>query len=136
MSGCRPTHPTLPSLLRDAGYATSLIGKWHLGCCRRSGRCKAATSDFWGFRTGALDYYSHRDARDEADLWNGDVAIERTGYMTDLLGDERRRYHRAARTEQAPVPAQPALQRAALAVGGARRSGGIRAAADHTAASL
>ena len=29
--GLPPEHPTLPSLLRDAGYATALIGKWHLG---------------------------------------------------------------------------------------------------------
>ena len=29
--GLPPEHPTLPSLLRNAGYATALIGKWHLG---------------------------------------------------------------------------------------------------------
>ena len=30
--GLPPEHPTLPSLLRKAGYGTTLIGKWHLGC--------------------------------------------------------------------------------------------------------
>lgn len=29
--GLPPEHPTMPSLLRDAGYATALIGKWHMG---------------------------------------------------------------------------------------------------------
>ena len=29
--GLPPEHPTLPSLLRKAGYGTTLIGKWHLG---------------------------------------------------------------------------------------------------------
>jgi len=29
--GIPPSHPTLPSLLREAGYETALIGKWHLG---------------------------------------------------------------------------------------------------------
>jgi arylsulfatase A-like enzyme len=29
--GLPPEHPTLPSLLKRAGYGTSLIGKWYLG---------------------------------------------------------------------------------------------------------
>ena len=29
--GLPPGHPTVASLLRDAGYATALVGKWHLG---------------------------------------------------------------------------------------------------------
>jgi arylsulfatase A-like enzyme len=85
--GLPPAHPTLPSLLRSAGYATSLIGKWHLGALPTFGPLQSGYDHFWGFRTGTLDYYSHRNARGEADLWDGDVAIQQTGYMTDLLGD-------------------------------------------------
>src|SRR5215217_6438949 len=39
--GLPPEHPTLPSLLRQAGYATALIGKWHLGVPPRFGPLKS-----------------------------------------------------------------------------------------------
>ena len=29
--GLPPEHPTLPSLLKKAGYGATLLGKWHLG---------------------------------------------------------------------------------------------------------
>jgi arylsulfatase A-like enzyme len=35
--GLPPEHPTLPSLLKKAGYSTTLIGKWHLGVLPRFG---------------------------------------------------------------------------------------------------
>jgi arylsulfatase A-like enzyme len=85
--GLPPEHPTLPSLLRDAGYATALIGKWHLGMPPKFGPLKSGYQEFWGIRTGAIDYYSHRNARGEDDLWDGDAAVHQSGYLTDLLGD-------------------------------------------------
>jgi arylsulfatase A-like enzyme len=85
--GLPPGHPTLPSLLRNAGYATTLVGKWHLGVLPAFGPLQSGYDHFWGFRTGALDYYSHRNSRGEDDLWDGDVAVRQPGYMTDLLGD-------------------------------------------------
>ena len=39
--GLPPEHRTLPALLRDAGYATALIGKWHLGALPRFGPLKS-----------------------------------------------------------------------------------------------
>jgi len=33
---CTPAHPTIASLLRDAGYRTGFVGKWHAGSSRRS----------------------------------------------------------------------------------------------------
>jgi len=88
--GLPPEHPTLPSLLRNAGYATHLAGKWHLGQLPRYGPLKSGYDHFWGFRGAALDYFTHKAGTADtapADLWDDDVPIERSGYLTDLLGD-------------------------------------------------
>ncbi|HET7084784.1 MAG TPA: sulfatase-like hydrolase/transferase [Rhizomicrobium sp.] len=85
--GLPPDHPTLPSLLKKHGYATTLLGKWHLGYLPDYGPLKSGYDHFWGFRGGALDYYTHTDPNHKDDLWDGDVPVHETGYMTDLLGD-------------------------------------------------
>jgi arylsulfatase A-like enzyme len=85
--GLPPEHPTLPSLLRKVGYGTRLVGKWHLGVPPAFGPLKSGYDRFWGIRTGAVDYYSHKNSRGMHDLWDGDEAIEQAGYLTDLLGD-------------------------------------------------
>ncbi len=80
-AGLPPGHPTLPSLLRKAGYGTTLVGKWHLGTLPNYGPLLSGYDHFYGFRNGAIDYYTHSN-----DLWDGDVKIEQAGYMTELLG--------------------------------------------------
>ncbi len=85
--GLPPGHPTLPSLLRGAGYGTTLIGKWHLGSPPLFGPSRSGYDHFWGIRSGAIDYYSHINPRGEHDLWDGDARIDQAGYLTDLLGD-------------------------------------------------
>jgi arylsulfatase A-like enzyme len=83
--GLPPEHPTLPSLLKKAGYSSTLLGKWHLGVLPKFGPLKSGYDHFYGFRGGAVDYFSHSAGRGE-DLWEDDVPIHRTGYLTDLLG--------------------------------------------------
>ncbi len=85
MIGLPPEHPTLPSLLKKAGYGTTLLGKWHLGNLPNFGPLKSGYDHFWGFRTGGLDYFSHKFGMDG--LWDDDVSIQQAGYLTDLLGD-------------------------------------------------
>jgi arylsulfatase A-like enzyme len=88
--GLPPEHPTLPSLLKKAGYGTTLVGKWHLGWLPDYGPLQSGYDHFWGFRGGGLDYFTHKSGpanTDTADLWDGDVKIEQAGYLTDLLGD-------------------------------------------------
>ena len=54
--GLPPEHPTLPSLLRQVGYRTTLVGKWHLGLLPDFGPLKSGYDHFYGFRSGAVDY--------------------------------------------------------------------------------
>jgi arylsulfatase A-like enzyme len=77
---------TLPSLLKKAGYGTTLVGKWHLGSLPSFGPLQSGYDHFYGFRGGALDYYSHQGTDQKDDLWDDDVAIHQVGYLTDLLG--------------------------------------------------
>jgi arylsulfatase A-like enzyme len=84
--GLPPSHPTLPSLLRKAGYQTALVGKWHMGALPKYGPLQSGYDHFWGFRGGGLDYF-HHSFMGEPDLWDDDRAIEKPGYLTDLIGD-------------------------------------------------
>jgi arylsulfatase A-like enzyme len=89
--GLPPDHPTLPSLLRKAGYGTTLLGKWHLGRLPDYGPLKSGYDHFWGFRGGDLDYFTHKSGgaqSDTDDLWDDDVKIHQTGYLTDLLAEQ------------------------------------------------
>jgi len=83
--GLPPGHPTLPSLLGAAGYATALVGKWHLGYPPHFGPRKSGYQEFFGYHAGGADYFAHTNPRGAPDLWENETAIERDGYLTDLL---------------------------------------------------
>src|SRR5499426_4340874 len=57
--GLPPSHPTLPSLLKKAGYGTSLVGKWHLGYLPDYSPLKSGYDRFFGIFGGAADYFNH-----------------------------------------------------------------------------
>lgn len=85
--GLPPEHPTLPSLLKRAGYSTTLIGKWHLGYLPKFGPLQSGYDHFYGFRGGGLDYYRHSSGGPNEDLWDDDMPIHQIGYLTTLFGD-------------------------------------------------
>jgi arylsulfatase A-like enzyme len=86
-AGLPTDHPSLPSLLRAAGYRTALVGKWHLGALPRFGPLQSGYETFYGFRGGAVDYYTHVGGSKEKDLWDGDVQVDHAGYLSELLSD-------------------------------------------------
>jgi arylsulfatase A-like enzyme len=86
--GLPPQHPTLPSLLRDAGYRTALIGKWHLGFPPAFGPLRSGYEEFFGPLSGGVDYFTHCDSTGRHDLWSGESEHQdrhEAGYLTDLL---------------------------------------------------
>ena len=86
--GLPPDHPTLPSLLKKAGYGTTLVGKWHLGFLPNFSPLKSGYDHFFGFRGGAVDYFTHHGTAAQRPRSLGqDAPVDRHGYMTNLLGD-------------------------------------------------
>jgi len=83
--GLPSAHPTLPSLLGAAGYATALVGKWHLGYPPHYGPLKSGYQEFFGMLSGGMDYHTHRDTGGVHDLWEGETEVHTRGYLTDLI---------------------------------------------------
>ena len=65
--------PTFPKMLRQAGYQTALIGKWHL-------ETDPTGFDHWHILPGQGAYYNPPMIKDG-------VPVKHEGYTTDLIGD-------------------------------------------------
>ena len=91
-TGIPLSHPTVSSLIKSAGYDTTLIGKWHLGYLPYFSPQKFGFDEFFGNMSGAVDHFSHKDMTNNSDLFEGEVSVERVGYMTDLLTDRAVEY--------------------------------------------
>lgn len=86
--GLPVTERTLAQALKDAGYSTSICGKWHIGhndptyLPTRRGFDHA-----YGLYNGAIDYFTHM--RDEGLDWHrNDRPLEEDGYATTLIARE------------------------------------------------
>lgn len=99
--GLPPEHPTIASLLRDGGYHTALIGKWHAGYLPTYSPLKSGFEEFFGIFSGGVDYFTHKDNNGELDLWEDETPVDRVGYMTDLITERAVDFiDRAARSRQ------------------------------------
>lgn len=88
--GLPPSTVTLARALKQAGYATALIGKWHLGSKPEWGPKTFGFDHSYGSLAGGVTPWSHRYKKGPySHTWhrNGDL-IEEQGHVTDLLADE------------------------------------------------
>jgi arylsulfatase A-like enzyme len=86
--GLRPTGRSLPQLLKNNGYHTALIGKWHLGYKKEFSPIAHGFDYFFGFKSGLIDYYQHTDSDGMSDLFENDEPTKADGYSTDLFTEK------------------------------------------------
>jgi arylsulfatase A-like enzyme len=84
-AGLPVTGRSLPQVLRASGYATGLVGKWHLGYKPEFGPIRHGFDYFFGAKSGYVDYYQHTGPDGRPDLWENETPITEQGYMTDMI---------------------------------------------------
>lgn len=90
--GLPATPSSLPALLKAGGYATALVGKWHLGWKREFSPAAHGFEYFFGFKSGYADYYTHTSGNGQPDLFENDQPVTADGYMTDLITERAVRF--------------------------------------------
>lgn len=76
----------LPQYLKEAGYVSACFGKWNIGFAKGSRPTERGFDEFFGCRSGNIDYYTHVYNGQE-DMRRGVETVEVTGYSTDLFAD-------------------------------------------------
>jgi arylsulfatase A-like enzyme len=86
--GLVATGRSFPQLLKNNGYATALVGKWHLGGKPEFSPRSHGFEYFYGFIGSHDDYYHHNRGPMAPDLWENETKIQEEGYLTDLITDK------------------------------------------------
>lgn len=84
-SGLQREEFTFAEALSAKGYATGIMGKWHLGYDVKYNPTHHGFAAFHGFVSGNIDYVSHLDRMNTPDWWNGRKLQDEPGYSTHLI---------------------------------------------------
>jgi len=78
----------LSQALKEAGYKTAIVGKWHLGHADRKYWPLQRGFDYhYGPILGEIDYYTHT-AHGTVDWYKNNRLLKEDGYVTELLGED------------------------------------------------
>ena len=93
--GLRKTENTFAEPLRQAGYRTGLIGKWHQGYPHNSDEFHPDNhgfDTFIGYHSGNIDFISHVGDHVKHDWWHGRKETREDGYSTHLINQYAMRF--------------------------------------------
>jgi arylsulfatase A-like enzyme len=76
---------SIARMLKNNGYRTALMGKWHLGYKPEFSPIAHGFDEFFGILSGNVDHYSHKENNGEHDLREQDKETFVEGYLTDHL---------------------------------------------------
>jgi arylsulfatase A-like enzyme len=78
----------LPQALKEAGYRTAMVGKWHLGHADRRYWPRQRGFDYhYGAVLGEIDYFTHASSN-VRDWYRNNRPVKEEGYATQLLGKD------------------------------------------------
>lgn len=78
----------LPQALKEVGYKTAIVGKWHLGHADRKYWPRQRGFDYqYGPILGEIDYFTH-SAHGTVDWYRNNQLVKEPGYVTTLLGQD------------------------------------------------
>ena len=78
----------LPQALKEAGYETAIVGKWHLGHADRKYWPRQRGFDHqYGPMIGEIDYFTH-EQHGVLDWYRDNKPVREKGYSTTLLGND------------------------------------------------
>jgi arylsulfatase A-like enzyme len=86
--GLDTTEWLMPQCLKEAGYTTAIVGKWHLGHADKKWWPKQRGFDYqYGAMIGELDYFTH-DEHGVLDWFRDNKPVREKGYTTTLIGKD------------------------------------------------
>ncbi|TLD71865.1 arylsulfatase [Phragmitibacter flavus] len=78
----------MPQCLKEVGYKTAIIGKWHLGHADKKWWPKQRGFDYqYGAMIGELDYFTHEE-HGVLDWFRNNEPVKEQGYTTQLIGKD------------------------------------------------
>ena len=88
--GLQLSETTFAEILKESGYTTGLVGKWHQGYPQNSHDFHPqhhGFDEFVGYHSGNIDFVSHVGDHNLHDWWHGKNRTEEDGYSTHLINN-------------------------------------------------